>query len=132
MFWDVKSDLTDALYTMVNAPSDENFCGFVFTYTKKFVIYGDIWMSTVCWTCIYTNKYASISFLCKIIGGKILQFSCIFLNYWVCIKYLTDWCLVGYDLEATLSLIFTRCFTSGVSASRDKVGINDNFIYLIT
>lgn len=37
-----------------------------------------------------------------------------------------------YNLEATLYLIFTRCFTCGVSASRDKEDINDNFIYLIT
>lgn len=61
-----------------------------------------------------------------------LQFSCIFLNHWVCTNYLTDLCLVGYDLEATLSLIFTRCFTGGVSASRDKKDITVNFIYLIT
>lgn len=39
---------------------------------------------------------------------------------------------MGLDLEATLSLIFTRCFTGGVSASRDKEDINVNFIYLIT
>lgn len=38
----------------------------------------------------------------------------------------------GYNLEATLSLIFTRCVTCGVSAWRDKEDINDNFIYLIT
>lgn len=107
-------------------------CGFAFTYTKEFVIYGDIYMSAVCWTCIYMDKYAGISFLCKTIGEKILQFNCVFLNHWVCFKYLTDWCLVGYDLEATLSLIFTRCFTGGVSASRDKEDINVNFIYLIT
>jgi hypothetical protein len=38
---------------------------------------------------------------------------------------------VEYYLEATLSLIFTRCFNGGVSASRDKEDINVNFIYLI-
>lgn len=48
MFWDVKPDLTDALYAVVNALSDENICGFVFTYIKRLVIYGDIRMSTVC------------------------------------------------------------------------------------
>lgn len=38
----------------------------------------------------------------------------------------------GYNLKAILSLIFTRCFTCGISALRDKEDINDNFIYLIT
>lgn len=117
---------------MANAPSDENFCGFVFTYTNGFVIYSDTYMSTLCWICLYTDKYGGISFLCKINGKKSCDLVVSFLNHWVCIKYLTDWCLVGYNLEATLSLIFTRCFTGGVSASRDKEDINVNFIYLIT
>lgn len=48
LFWDVKFDLTDALQTVVDAASDENFCSFAFTWTKGFVTYGDIYMSTVC------------------------------------------------------------------------------------
>lgn len=38
---------------------------------------------------------------------------------------------VGYDLEVTVSLIFTRCFTGSISVSRDKKDINVNFICLI-
>lgn len=38
-------------------------------------------------------------------------------------------CGIGFG---SYTLIFIRCFTGGVSASRDRQDINDNFIYLIT
>lgn len=55
---------------MVNAPSDENFCGFVLTYTNGFVVYGDIHMSTLCWICTYTDKYGGISSYVNLMGNN--------------------------------------------------------------
>lgn len=64
MSGDVKSNLTEALSTVVNAPSDENFCGFVLTYTNGFVVYGDIHMSTyVGYAHTQTNMVVSLSYV---------------------------------------------------------------------
>lgn len=50
------------------------------------------------------------------------------------IEFVPDTWQTGALWETTWkfpSLIFTRCFTGGISASRDKKDINVNFIYLI-
>lgn len=132
MFWDVKSDLTDALYIVVSTPMWWKFLWFCFyLYLGIYHLWLHIYLCQqyVKHVYIQINKLVFLSYV-KLLE-EVMWYS-FFFNHWVCIKYLTNWCLVGYDLEATLFLIFTRCFTGGVSASRDKEDINVNFIYLIT
>lgn len=48
LFRDVKFDLTRRLEDWSVPHLMRGLCGFAFTYTKEFVIYGDIYMSAVC------------------------------------------------------------------------------------
>lgn len=131
MFWGGKSDLTDALQTVVNASSDENFCGFAFT-CERFLIYGDTYMSTVCWTCIYTYKYAGIFFFVKSLGTLTYHLVGCFFNYWVCLKYLTDWCLVDMIWKLQSLWSFPDVSLVVFQPQETKRILMIIFIYLIT